>query len=294
MAKGICFGEVLWDIFPAESVIGGAPLNVAYRLNKLGTETTIMSAVGSDFLGQGIQQFLKEHRIPAAIQCNPQHETGQVLVQINESGSASYEIKMPVAWDFISLSHELETLAENTDFFVFGTLASRLEHTKQTLEKLIVKSKFPIFDINLRPPFYDFTTIHQWLGKSSLAKFNEDEVAAYCHHFGFTHDAIASQIEFVKRHSGVQNICITRGENGAIMHYENQWFEHDGFKANVMDTVGAGDSFLATLVHGLIHKQPPDLALRLACAMGALVTEYRGANPKIEQRALDEKLLMVK
>lgn len=287
MAKGACFGEVLWDIYPTESIIGGAPLNVAFRLNELGTKTTIISAAGEDDLGAGILNFLKKQNIPSEIQIKQNLETGKVLVNLDASGSATYEIKSPAAWDFIELNAKTEALVSEADFLIFGTLAARTSTSKKTLEALIDKSSFPIFDVNLRKPFYDFETIQKWLKQCKLAKFNEDEIAEYCLHFGHTELSLKSQIAFVKQQNGIENICVTRGANGALLLFENQWFEHSGFPAKVVDTVGAGDSFLATLVHGLFSQTPEVEALKTACAMGSLVAEKRGANPKISAAELE-------
>ena len=58
--KVICFGEVLWDIFPEGEKIGGAPLNVALRLKALGISTAIVSKVGRDLLGERLIKYVKE------------------------------------------------------------------------------------------------------------------------------------------------------------------------------------------------------------------------------------------
>ena len=57
-ASVICFGEVLWDVFPSGEKIGGAPLNVALRLNALGVKTKIASRVGEDALGKRLLDFV--------------------------------------------------------------------------------------------------------------------------------------------------------------------------------------------------------------------------------------------
>ena len=65
----ICFGEVLWDVFPDGEKIGGAPLNVALRLNELGISSAIVSKIGEDDLGNRLLAFITrpefEHRIYA-------------------------------------------------------------------------------------------------------------------------------------------------------------------------------------------------------------------------------------
>ena len=63
MSKIVCFGEVLWDVFPTHKKIGGAPLNVATRSKSFNNEVAIISAIGNDELGKLILEYLEEHQI---------------------------------------------------------------------------------------------------------------------------------------------------------------------------------------------------------------------------------------
>ena len=81
----ICFGEVLWDVFPDGEKIGGAPLNVALRLNELGISSAIVSKIGEDDLGNRLLAFITDQNLNTAfMQIDPLHETGQVRVQLDE------------------------------------------------------------------------------------------------------------------------------------------------------------------------------------------------------------------
>ena len=51
--KALVFGEIIWDVYPDEQVIGGAPFNFSAHLSHLGNETYLISAVGEDELGEG-------------------------------------------------------------------------------------------------------------------------------------------------------------------------------------------------------------------------------------------------
>ena len=64
----------------------------------------------------------------------------------------------------------------------------------------------------------------------------------------------------------------------------------DGFKINVSDTVGAGDSFLATLVEGILNKTKPQEILKKACAVAALVASKRGATTKVSLTEINNLL----
>lgn len=100
MSRIVCFGEVLWDVFPTHKKIGGAPLNVANRLQALGNEVTMISAIGEGENGEKLLNYIKEVAInPSCIQVHNEYKTGKVKVMLNEKGSASYDIKYPRAWD---------------------------------------------------------------------------------------------------------------------------------------------------------------------------------------------------
>ena len=151
----ICFGEVLFDIFPTHTKIGGAPLNVAFRLSTLGISTQIISRIGNDILGKQVLAFLEKNNIgTSAIQIDDTFCTGQVAVLINDKGSATYTINYPVAWDEIEVTPEAKKAVKNADAIVFGSLVCRNDTSYKTLLSLLKIAKNKVFDVNLRSPFY--------------------------------------------------------------------------------------------------------------------------------------------
>ena len=83
--KVICFGEVLFDIFPTHQKIGGAPLNVALRLSSLGLESHIISRIGNDERGRELLAFIENKGIDrSTIQLDQTLNTGEVIVKLNE------------------------------------------------------------------------------------------------------------------------------------------------------------------------------------------------------------------
>ena len=73
----ICFGEVLWDVFPGEKKPGGAPLNVAYHLQQFGIQPKLISRVGTDSLGRELLNFIESIGLDAAwIQHDQMNPTG--------------------------------------------------------------------------------------------------------------------------------------------------------------------------------------------------------------------------
>ena len=85
MNKIVCFGEVLWDVFPTHKKIGGAPLNVAFRLKSFKNEVAMISAVGNDALGKSILKFVEEKGIQSSsMHVLDDFSTGEVAVTLNE------------------------------------------------------------------------------------------------------------------------------------------------------------------------------------------------------------------
>ena len=65
-------------------------------------------------------------------------------------------------------------------------------------------------------------------------------------------------------------------------------YNKSGYKINVVDTVGAGDSFLAVLLSKLLTDATPQEAIDFACALGAIVAKNEGANSKISNREIND------
>jgi len=277
-----CFGEILFDVFPNHKKIGGAPLNVAFRLNSLGITTSIISRIGKDELGKEISFFLEENSIDTQnIQEDKEFATGSVLVALDEKGSASYTIKYPVAWDKISHSVEIENTVNKADALVFGSLASRDAVSLQTLLKLMKVSKYKIFDVNLRAPFYTKELLIDLMNQADFIKFNEEELLEICGFLESPFSTLDENISFISKQTNTNEICVTKGSIGAVLLYEGNLFYNDGFSVTVADTVGSGDSFLAGLLSQLLTTKNPQKALDFACALGAIVATKEGANPKI-------------
>ncbi|MCK5678823.1 MAG: carbohydrate kinase [Flavobacteriaceae bacterium] len=279
-----CFGEVLWDMFPTHKKIGGAPLNVALRLQSFGVKTHIISRVGNDNNGKNLLQFISEYSLDTSlIQLDENHKTGCVQITLNKNGSASYEIEYPVAWDKIEVTDQIVKTVRSSDAFIFGSLASRDEITKNTLIDLLQYTNFKVFDLNLRPPFYTMGLLLDLMMKSDFIKCNDEELNEICTALNFKSKSIIKQIQFLSQKTQTKQICVTKGENGATLLYNDQLYNNNGYTVKVIDTVGAGDSFLATLISKLLYKTLPEEALDFACAVGALVASKEGANPKLVQ-----------
>ena len=285
----ICFGEVLFDVFPTYRQIGGAPLNVALRLASLGFEAQIISKIGNDALGKEILSFIQSNHVSTeTIQIDDTLPTGEVLVQLDDQGSATYTINYPVAWDDIEVTAAVTNTLKKADALVFGSLACRDERSYNSLQTLLKIAPYKIFDVNLRAPFYSKALLLNLMQQSDFIKFNDDELYEISGYLNSSLQSLEENILFMAEQTHAKSICVTKGSQGAVLYYNQQLYFNSGYKVNVADTVGAGDSFLAGLLSQLLVNEEPQKALDFACALGAIVASHEGANPKISNASITQ------
>ena len=288
--NAVSFGEVLFDVFGEEKKIGGAPLNLALRTASFGFPVAMISAVGNDGDGKVIFDYINENQIDTGgIVITPNYETGIVQVTLNERGSATYEIKFPSAWDFIELNEGVKNIVKNADVFFFGSLICRNEVSRNTLFNLLDSNHemFKVFDVNLRKPFYHIGLLEELMNKADFIKFNDEEILEIAAELGFKSDDLEENIRFISEKTNTDCICVTLGKHGSLLLWEGKIYQHGGYPVKVADTVGAGDSFLASLIAKLLSDKNPDIALDFASAVGALVASYSGANPKLKTEEIE-------
>ena len=291
--SAVCFGEVLWDIFPTHKKIGGAPLNVALRMNFLGVETAMISRVGEDENGEDILSFLSSQEITTdLIQVTKEYKTGAVNVMINEKGNASYDILYPSAWDKIVETEIMNKVISEADVFVFGSLICRDEVSRITLLNLLDKAKYKVLDANLRAPYYTTEILNNLMQKADFIKLNDEELREISRELGSPYNSFEQNIKFIAEKTNTKQVCVTKGEFGAVLYYNDKFYYNSGYFVKVVDTVGAGDSFLASLLIRLLRGKSPQKALNYACAVGALVAGQEGANPMISEKDI-KKFMMI-
>ena len=287
MKKFTCFGEVLWDVFPTHKKIGGAPLNVALRLQSLDNQVAILSSVGNDESGRDLLDYIIQNGLDVScIEISAKFKTGKVKVILNDKGSASYDIKYPRAWDNIKITQESINLVKQSDGFVFGSLAARDDFSRKTLYELIEHAKFKVFDLNLRSPYYSREVISYLMNKADFIKFNDDELYEVFKDEGSKYLSLEQNIRYISKKTNTNNICVTKGPHGAVLMYDGKFYYNSGYLIKVIDTVGSGDSFLASLINKLLKNKDPQEAIDFACAVGALVAKSEGANPIISEEML--------
>jgi fructokinase len=277
----LCFGEIVWDALPDGLFLGGAPLNVAYHLNKLGCPAYPVSRIGRDFLGEETTRRLKAAGIPDdLVQVDAAQHTGAVVVSINNDGDASYTILEPASWDFIEMQPELQAAAAGARALVYGTLSTRSEANTRLLEELIDEVPFTLCDVNLRKPFDDPANALRWASRATVVKLNDEEldVLSPAEKTATLEEKATGLVELL----GAETVVVTRGGKGALVVSNGTCHSVPSPKIEVADTVGAGDAFTAAFLSVYIETRSAEKALEKAIQLGAYVASQRGAQPKYD------------
>ncbi|MNK10171.1 5-dehydro-2-deoxygluconokinase [compost metagenome] len=288
MKKVICFGEILWDNLPSGRLAGGAPMNVAYHLRKLGIDSSMLSRVGNDVAGKDLQNFIASIGIPTnLVQLDQVQSTSEVIAELKANNEMSYTIVYPTAWDFITWENNYAQELSDTDAFLFGSLASRHETSRNTLFQLLEYAKFSIFDVNLRAPHYKQSLIGDLLKKANIVKLNENEIVVLGKWFtNFSEEQ--DQVKSLLDQFDIAEIVVTKGAQGSTYYNQDTHIHQSAVKVNVVDTVGSGDSFLAGFISKKLAGEKIEDCLNFASTLGAFITTYAGACPAYQVSDLIE------
>jgi fructokinase len=277
----LCFGEALWDCLPEGRFPGGASLNVACHLARLGSSAWLVSGVSDDADGNELLERMRDWRISVELVGRESGKpTGTVRVSL-DNGAPTYDIVEDVAWDCIDIPASLPDACTPVGAIVYGSLAQRTAHNRNSLQKLfgLAPGAMKVFDVNMRPPHDSPELIRKLMQDADLVKLNDEEASAL---FGETSDS--GKLETIARTIAEQTrcdrICITAGSEGAGLLDTSQWVWADSHPVAVRDTVGAGDAFLAALVDGLLSTpgQPAEI-LERASRLAGFVASSDGATP---------------
>ena len=282
-----CFGEVLWDCFDSGKRLGGAPLNMCVRINSLGIKADMLSAVGNDELGAELLSEITSKGVSCEyIAINNDKKTSTVEVTLDSGGSASYEIVADTAWDNIALTDELLNKVKSSDVFVFGSLIGRSEASLATLNQLVDVANFKVFDVNLRAPHYKLETLVDLMNKADFIKLNDEELYEIAKAMGCKFHSLEQNLAFIAQQTNTDYLCVTKGSHGALLTIKGENFYNSGYLISVIDTVGAGDSFLGSLIYQLCSNDDAQYAVDFACAVGAMVAESAGATPSLTHQQI--------
>lgn len=279
------FGEVLWDLLPSGPVLGGAPMNFAFRVQGLGSRGLVISRLGRDERG-----LAAHNRIAALgmelqyLQWDETHPTGTVPVTLDEKNNPHYIILPDVAYDYIQTTSELRSLAAHVDCLCFGTLSQRAPQSRQTLYHLLdaAPNAIKLLDLNLRQDCYTPETIRTSLQRADILKLNETEAKEL---EAMLPVQAASPVEFCTKmmeRYALSHCVITLGGEGVFAaSADGEQVYEPGYSIPVADTLGAGDAFTAGFIHHLMAGQSLQDSCRAGNILGAIVAGQHGGTTPI-------------
>ena len=279
-------GEALWDCLPEGRKIGGAPANFAYHASQFGFDSYVVSAVGSDALGDETIETLKAKGLKLQMP-RVDYPTGQVQVTLDEDGVASYDIKEGSAWDNIPFTPEIETLAKRCSAVCFGSLAQRNAVTRNTIYRFLAaapKDSLRIFDINLRQNFYSKEIIQESLKLCNVMKINDEELVILGRMFGYPGVDVENKCWLILGKYNLDMLILTCGINGSYVFSKGAMTFLETPKVEVADTVGAGDSFTGSFVASILSGKSIAEAHLTGVKVSAYVCTQNGAMPDIKGR----------
>ena len=272
-------GEILWDMLPTGKALGGAPANFAYHAKRLGEDGWAVSAIGNDALGREIMEIVMEKGLKNLISVTSR-PTGTVQVSLDAKGVPSYTIMEDVAWDNIPFTPQMAALASRADAVCFGSLVQRGNSRDSVLRFLraMRPEALRVFDINLRQHYYSKEVIDESLQLSDILKINDEEIRIVAELFGLGGDDTAACRALIERY-GLKLVILTRGADGSEVITADEAIPQAVGQVEVVDTVGAGDSFTAAFVVAYLRGDSLADAQRLANETAAYVCSCKGAMP---------------
>jgi len=265
----LCCGDALFDVFiespesensvSLSGVVGGSPLNVAIGLSRLGHHSRYFTKISSDPFGVRMARHLAENDLDTSLCIDTDQNTTLAIVEKQADGSAKYVFYIDNTADASILDTELPTrLPDDIKLLHVASYSTVLPGTGTALKQLVKResaNRLISYDPNLRlmiEPNLDVwrDSFEAIAAESFVIKASDEDVDAL---FG------AGEYEaYFKRcfELGAQLVFLTRGPDGGIGRDANgQSVELPGVSVDVEDTVGAGDTFQAVVLHWLSNAE---------------------------------------
>lgn len=272
--KLIGIGEILIDFTPCRMAegqffkqnAGGAPCNMLTMAQILGTQTVFIGKAGADQFGHFLKKTLEDHQVDTrGFILSKEVPTTLAFVHLEESGERDFSFYRKGCADVMLTSEEVDyDLIDEAAALHFGSLSFTQDPAREAVLKAVAfakaKGHLITYDPNYRPPLWRSETaaiegMRLGLKYADVVKVSEEEA------FLLTGETDLEKAGKALRQEGIALVCITLGEGGSFFSHSEGCGRVQGFKAQVVDTTGAGDAFFGSLVHQLLQCGKPVGAL---------------------------------
>jgi len=299
-------GEALIDLFigapsptglAAEAVAGGSPFNVAIGVGRLGRHAAFLSTLSEDAFGVFLAGKLTEAGVSASYLQRCPNPTTLSVVATSETGQPQYSFYAPDSADRALRPEALPPrLPPEVNAIAAGSYALGVEPIASAIETLLDReagSRAISLDPNVRPRVVGDLNAYRvrferLLAHATIVKASDEDIELLYP----GQDLVTAARAWLQR--GPRLIIVTRGENGPLAVFGSSVIERAAPRVDVVDTVGAGDTFHAGLLSWLdanallapqgvaaLNEAQVTEALDFAAAAAAIVCTRRGANPPI-------------
>jgi len=274
-------GEILWDVYPDQKRLGGAPFNFIYHILKILGKANFISSVGNDAHGKEMLSFLQTSGFDTrTISINYEFPTGTVKVELDENKVPRFTISSECSFDHLKLNDISKHIFETeTDLLYFGTFTTRKGTSRDTVISMLNRPDKKYFcDLNLRHDFYTKDFIEKTLSTCNVIKVNEYELEKLKQYFNLApsnNDAINQLLH----NFNIDLIGLTLGDKGAELYSKTNKSYYRSPQTEIVDTLGAGDAFAAILCLGYLKSLPIERTNRLANEFALEVCMVNGALP---------------
>lgn len=252
-------GEALFDVFAGkpsddglllEGRVGGSPFNVAIGLARLNQPAAFFGAISNDAFGRRLFDMLRSEGVGTDLIQRTPAPTTLSIVGVDANGVPSYTFHGEHGADRELRQSALAAIPSEVKAFHFGSYSMLVEPIGATLRKLAETGyarHLVAYDPNVRltvePSLARWRELLDWMvSRTHLLKVSEEDLGLL--YPGIDLQALASRWLA----AGVALVIVTRGGNGAIAWTKSTRVARPGRKINLVDTVGAGDSFHAALL----------------------------------------------
>lgn len=282
----LALGEIIWDIFENGKTLGGAPLNVAAHMASLQANSSIISKVGRDELGDKALEEIKNYNINIDFIKRSSFSTGIANIYL-ENGIPSYSFNTPCAWDDIEVD-DIDNI--DVDVFCYGSLSQRMKGNEKLARLLLdkIKAKLYFFDVNIRKEFYDEEFILFSLQKCNIFKLNDEEVSLISNISGIEYIDENSFITKIANKYKIDTILVTKGKDGIKAFNKGVFYIQKTEDVKVVDTVGAGDSFSAGFLRCFYESKDIEKSLKMGSLLADYVVSHKGAIPIYDDKLKQE------
>ncbi|SDE19408.1 fructokinase [Paenibacillus sp. UNCCL117] len=302
----VALGECLIDFTPYgvseagqplyERNPGGAPVNVAAAVAKLGRRSAFVGKVGSDPFGLYLKEMLQAHGVsPEGLLLTEEAHTTMAFVHLDEHGDRSFHFsRQPGADQLLRADEVKESVLEGAALFHFGSISMTAEPACGAVLHAVRKAKeagaLISYDPNWRPSLWRDRrqakeTILTGLAWADIVKVSEEELV-----FLMEDENLEAASARLLQQYPVSLLLVTAGAAGAYYRTEQYWGKTDSFPVAAVDTTGAGDGFLGALLYRVLESGKPlkqwsetelNEAVVFANAAGAWATTRKGAIPAL-------------